>query len=65
MKIVKNFLFNVSYQVFILLVPLVTTPYISRVLGSEGVGINAYTNSIIQYFILFGTIGINTYGNCL
>ncbi|MBM6602583.1 oligosaccharide flippase family protein [Pediococcus acidilactici] len=63
MKIVKNFLFNVSYQVFILLVPLVTTPYISRVLGSEGVGINAYTNSIIQYFILFGTIGINTYGN--
>ncbi|MEE6667717.1 polysaccharide biosynthesis C-terminal domain-containing protein [Pediococcus acidilactici] len=63
MRIVKNFLFNVSYQVFILLVPLVTTPYISRVLGSEGVGINAYTNSIIQYFILFGTIGINTYGN--
>ncbi|KAF0493147.1 polysaccharide biosynthesis C-terminal domain-containing protein [Pediococcus acidilactici] len=63
MKIVKNFLFNVSYQVFILLVPLVTTPYISRVLGSEGVGINAYTNSIIQYFILFGSIGISTYGN--
>ncbi|WP_420223083.1 polysaccharide biosynthesis C-terminal domain-containing protein [Pediococcus acidilactici] len=63
MQIIKNFLFNVSYQVFILLVPLVTTPYISRVLGSEGVGINAYTNSIIQYFILFGTIGINTYGN--
>lgn len=63
MKIVKNFLFNVSYQVFILLVPLVTTPYISRVLGSGGVGINAYTNSIIQYFILFGSIGISTYGN--
>ncbi|TLQ02805.1 flippase [Pediococcus stilesii] len=63
MKIVKNFLFNMTYQVFILLVPLVTTPYISRVLGSEGVGINAYTNSIIQYFILFGSIGISTYGN--
>lgn len=52
-----------TYQVFILLVPLITTPYISRVLGSEGVGINAYTNSIIQYFILFGSIGISTYGN--
>ncbi|ABJ67663.1 oligosaccharide flippase family protein [Pediococcus pentosaceus] len=63
MKIVKNFLFNMTYQVFILLVPLITTPYISRVLGSEGVGINAYTNSIIQYFILFGSIGISTYGN--
>lgn len=46
-----------------IIIPLVTVPYVSRVLGSEGVGINAYTNSIIQYFILFGSIGINLYGN--
>lgn len=63
MKLIKNYFYNVGYQVFILLVPLVTTPYITRVLGSTGVGINAYTNSIIQYFILFGSIGINLYGN--
>lgn len=63
MKIVKNYFYNVGYQVFILLVPLVTTPYITRVLGSTGVGINAFTNSNIQYFILLGSIGISLYGN--
>ncbi|MCY9805998.1 polysaccharide biosynthesis C-terminal domain-containing protein [Lentilactobacillus senioris] len=63
MKLVKNYFYNVGYQVFILIVPLITTPYITRVLGSEGVGINAYTNSIIQYFILLGSIGIGLYGN--
>lgn len=63
MKLLKNYLYNVGYQVFVLLIPLITVPYVSRVLGSEGVGINAFTNSIIQYFILFGSIGINLYGN--
>lgn len=63
MQVIKNYLYNAFYQIFILLVPLITTPYLSRVLGPTGVGINAYTNSIIQYFILFGSIGINLYGN--
>lgn len=63
MKVVKNYLYNAFYQIFVLLVPLVTTPYLSRVLGPQGVGINSYTNSIIQYFILAGSIGIGMYGN--
>lgn len=63
MNIAKNYLYNVLYQVFILIVPLITIPYVSRVLGSNGVGINAYTNSIIQYFVLFGSMGIALYGN--
>lgn len=63
MKVIKNYLYNAFYQVFILIVPLVTTPYLARVLGPKGVGINSYTNSIIQYFILFGSLGVNLYGN--
>lgn len=63
MSIAKNYIYNVTYQIVILIIPLVTVPYVSRVLGSNGVGINAYTNSIIQYFILFGTIGISLYAN--
>ncbi|ANZ59899.1 flippase [Secundilactobacillus paracollinoides] len=63
MRVIKNYLYNAFYQVFILLVPLITTPYLSRVLGPTGVGINSYTNSIIQYFILFGSVGVNLYGN--
>ncbi|MDF2791771.1 MAG: flippase, partial [Neobacillus sp.] len=63
MSIAKNYIYNMIYQVFVLLVPLITIPYISRVLGSHGVGVNAFTNSVIQYFILFGTIGVALYGN--
>jgi Membrane protein involved in the export of O-antigen and teichoic acid len=63
MQVVKNYLYNAAYQIFVLLIPLITTPYLARVLGPTGVGINAYTNSIIQYFILFGSIGVNLYGN--
>lgn len=61
-KVAKNYLYNLSYQILILLVPLITTPYVSRVLGAKGVGIFSYTNSIVQYFILFGCIGLNLYG---
>ena len=63
MTVVKNFLWNMGYQVFVLLLPIITIPYVSRVLGPTGIGINAYTNSVVQYFILFGTLGITVYGN--
>lgn len=63
MQVVKNYLYNAFYQIFILLIPLITTPYLARVLGPTGVGINAFTNSNIQYFILFGSVGVNLYGN--
>ncbi|QVI33928.1 oligosaccharide flippase family protein [Lacticaseibacillus chiayiensis] len=63
MKVIKNFFWNAGYQVFALLVPLITVPYINRTLGPTGVGINAFTNSVVQYFVLFGSLGINLYGN--
>ncbi|MFT8872026.1 MAG: flippase [Sporolactobacillus sp.] len=62
-NVAKNYMYNVVYQVFILVVPLITMPYIARTLSKTEVGINGYTNSLIQYFILFGTIGIALYGN--
>lgn len=65
MKILKNYLYNISYQLFALIVPLITTPYIARVLGTSGVGTNAFTNSVVQYFVLFGGVGISMYGNRL
>lgn len=63
MTVLKNFLWNISYQVFLLILPIVTIPYVSRVLGPTGIGINSYTNSIAQYFVLFGNLGITLYGN--
>jgi len=62
-SIFRNYLFNVAYQIATLLLPLVTTPYVSRVLLPEGVGTAAFINSITQYFIIAGTLGISMYGN--
>ena len=62
-KVVKNYIFNTSYQLLAIIVPLVTTPYISRVLGAEGIGINSYTYSIVSYFVIFSILGTATYGN--
>ncbi|MCH5384566.1 flippase [Limosilactobacillus reuteri] len=63
MKVIKNYLYNVVYQILVLLVPLITVPYISRVLGPELVGINSYTNSWMTFFMLVGQMGIALYGN--
>ncbi len=63
MKILKNYLYNVLYQLFVIIVPLITMPYIAKILGPNGVGINTFTNSNTQYFILFGSMGVSIYGN--
>lgn len=61
-SLIKNYLYNMGYQMLVLLLPLITTPYISRVLGAKGIGAFGYTESITQYFVLFGCIGLNLYG---
>lgn len=63
MKLVKNIIYNTSYQILTLIIPLFTVPYVARVLSPEGVGINAYTNAIVTYFTLIGALGIALYGN--
>ncbi len=59
----KNFLYNIIYQLLTFLVPLITVPYISRILGAENVGIYSYTYSVVSIFMLFGMLGINNYGS--
>lgn len=43
------------------LFPLITFPYVSRVLGVENLGKYSYASSIVSYFLLFAGLGINTY----
>ena len=59
----KNFYYNILYQLLTLIMPIITAPYVSRVLGAEGQGIFSYTYSIAQYFILFAMLGVSNYGN--
>lgn len=63
MQVVKNFLYNVSYQLLVIILPLITVPYVSNILGAEGIGDYAFTNANMRYFILFGMVGIGLYGN--
>ena len=58
----KNYLYRVFYEVLILITPFITTPYVSRVLGADGVGVYSYTYSVITYFMLFGALGTASYG---
>ena len=64
-KLAKNFIYNIIYQVLILILPLISAPYISRILGAEGIGTYSYTYSIVSYFVMFAMLGINNYGNRL
>ena len=61
-KLARNFAYNTLYQVLVLIAPLITTPYISRVLGVTGIGIYSYAQSIAMYFVLLGAVGTTLYG---
>ena len=61
-SIKKNYIYNLIYQVLLLLTPLFTTPYLSRVLGADGIGEVSYAESIVSYFTLFAVLGITTFG---
>lgn len=62
-KVFKNYLFNAGYQLLAIIVPLVTTPYISRVLNADGIGIYSFTFSIVSYFTLCSALGTVSYAN--
>lgn len=61
-SIKKNYIYNVSYQILLLITPLITTPYISRTLGADGIGTASYLESIMSYFVLAATMGMTTFG---
>ena len=62
-KITKNYLFNLIYQLFIMLVPLVTAPYLARVLGAEALGTYSYVHSVAYLVTTITLLGIYQYGN--
>ena len=59
----KNLFFNITYQILILFLPLITSSYLARVIGAEGIGRYSYAFSIALYFTYFTLLGLNKYGN--
>lgn len=64
-KLSINFLYQTAYQILTVIMPLITSPYIARVLGPENNGIYTYTYAIVNYFVVFAALGIEAYGNRL
>ena len=61
-SIKKNVVFQTAYQILNTCLPLVTAPYLARVLGAEQLGIFSYTSSIVTYFTLVAMLGTVNYG---
>lgn len=62
-KMRTNLILQSAYQILNMVLPLITAPYISRVLGVDNVGIYSYTYTIANYFVLFAMLGVNNYGS--
>lgn len=61
-SIKRNYIYNLLYEVVLIITPFITTPYVSRVLGADGVGVYSFTFSIVTYFILVAGLGTTKYG---
>ena len=59
----KNFMYQMVYEILILILPFITSPYIARTIGAEGLGIYSYSYSVANYFVLFSMLGLKNYGN--
>lgn len=62
-KITKNYIYNLLYQLFVLLVPVITAPYLARVLGANNQGVSSYIISISNVIGSITMLGIFSYGN--
>ncbi len=58
-----NYIYNAAYQVLTLITPLITTPYLSRILEADGIGTYSFVYSVMSYFLLFAEMGISSYGS--
>ena len=61
-SIKRNYIYNLLYEVVLIITPFITTPYVSRVLGADGVGVYSFTYSIVTYFILIAGLGTTKFG---
>lgn len=61
-SIKKNYIYNLIYQMLAILIPIITTPYVSRVLGATAIGDYSYTFGIVSYFGIIALTGTQSFG---
>lgn len=62
-KILRNYIYNALYQLIRIILPFVVVPYTLSHIGTKTLGIYDFAGAIMNWFILFGVLGVNTYGN--
>lgn len=61
-SITKNYLYNVLYEIFVLIIPFITATYTARVFEADGIGAYSFSNTIASYAVLIGSLGVASYG---
>lgn len=61
-SIKTNYLYNLIYTLLNTALPLLTAPYLARVVGADGIGTYAYYYAIAHFFYIFAKLGLNNYG---
>ena len=61
-KTLSNIIYSSAAQLLSIIVPLITAPYISRVLRPANLGIYSYIASVSEVFAVIGSIGLLNYG---
>ncbi len=62
MSIKKNFFYNATLSVAQLILPIITFPYVTRILLPQGLGDVNFIDNIVQYIIIIAALGIPLYG---
>lgn len=61
-SVLRNYLYNLSYQILLLIVPLITMPYLARTLGLGNQGTFSVLYAVVSCFVMLGCVGLNIYG---
>ena len=60
--VAKNYIYQLGVQIINLIVPLITLPYVTKVLMPDGYGFYTYSFTVVSYIVLVGDFGIRIYG---
>lgn len=60
-KLGKNYIYNICYQLLVLIAPIITAPYLARVLGANYLGISNYVVTVAGVFTTIGLLGSQNY----
>lgn len=61
-KVINNYCYNIVYQVLVIIIPFITTPYISRNISPAEFGLYNYSLTIVTYFMFVSSMGLHIYG---